>query len=50
MFGGLQLRREGALFSTNFYNDQFSGNFGCHISIEVSTCAYLKPQATTLRK
>ena len=41
MFGGLQLGREREVFFTKinlFYNDQFSGNFRFHISIEVSTC------------
>ena len=39
MFGGLQLGREVFFTKINlFYNDQFSGNFRFHISIEVSTC------------
>ena len=42
MFGGLQLEREREVFFAKinlfFYNDQFSGNFRFHISIEVSTC------------
>ena len=50
MFGGLQLRREGALFFSNFYNDQFSGNSDVISVLKFLPVPDLKPQATTLRK